>query len=97
MKQELIDTAVSLGKTIGMNLGPQGKKGKGDLFRLRKARKPEDFLNEVNRIQMKYGALVTADLYQNGEAMEQNFSKFKQFCMIAALNTYNGMNRSEKE
>lgn len=97
MKQELIDTAVSLGKTIGKNLGPQGKKGKGDLFRLRKARKPEDFLNEVNRIQMKYDALVTADLYQNGEAMEQNFSKFKQFCMIAALNTYNAMNRSEKE
>jgi hypothetical protein len=46
---------------------------------------------------MKYDALVTADLYQNGEAMEQNFSKFKQFCMIAALNTYNAMNRSEKE
>lgn len=97
MNQELIDTAVSLGKTIGRNLGPAGKKGKGDLFRLRKARRPEDFLNEVNRIQMKYDALVTANLYQNGEAFEQNFPKFKQFCMIAALNTYNAMNRPAKE
>lgn len=97
MKQELIDTAVSLGKTIGMILGPEKKKGKGDLFRLRKARRPEDFLNEVNRIQMKYDALVTADLYQNGEGIEQHFPEFKQFCMIAALNTYNAMNRPEKK
>lgn len=45
MNQEVIDTAVSLGKTIGKSVGPFGKKGKGDLFRLRKTRKPEDFLN----------------------------------------------------
>jgi len=101
MKQELIDTAVSLGKTIGMAISPKSgrerKQGKGDLFRLRKARRPEDFLNEVNRIQMKYGASVTADLYKNGEAFGQNFQEFKQFCMIAALNTYNFMNQPDKE
>lgn len=96
MKQELIDTAVSLGKTIGMKLGAEGKKGKGDLFRLRKARRPADFLNEVNRIQMKYDAAVTADLYQKGEAFEQYFTEFKHFCMIAALNTYNAMNRRDE-
>lgn len=89
MKQELINTAVSLGKSIGLTLGTQGKKARGDLFRLRKARKPEDFLNEVNRIQMKYGASVTADLYNKGEAFDENFTEFKQFCMIAALNSYN--------
>lgn len=96
MKQELIDTAVSLGKTIGLKLGHEGKRGKGDLFRLRKARRPEDFLNEVNRIQMKYNTSVTADLYQNGEAFSQHFQEFKQFCMIAALNTYNAVNRPDK-
>jgi hypothetical protein len=96
MKQELIDTAVSLGKTIGMKLGAEGKKGKGDLFRLRKARRPGDFLNEVNRIQMKYDAAVTADLYLKGEAFEQYFTEFKHFCMIAALNTYNAMNRRDE-
>ncbi len=96
MKQELIDTAVSLGKTLGMKLGAEGRKGKGDLFRLRKARRPEDFLNEVNRIQMKYGAAVTADLYTKGEAFEHNFTEFKHFCMIAALNTYNALTKSDE-
>lgn len=96
MHQELIDAAVSLGKTIGMSVAPSGKKGKGDLFRLRKARKAEDFLNEINRIQIKHGALVTSDLYNKGEAFGDNFSEFKQFCMIAALNTFNGQNRERE-
>ncbi|KUL02245.1 MAG: Uncharacterized protein XE11_1845 [Methanomicrobiales archaeon 53_19] len=96
MQQELIDAAVSLGKTIGMSLANEGKKGKGELFRLRKARKPEDFLNEVNRIQLNYGALVTSDLYNRGEEFEKNFTEFKQFCMIAALNTFNGMSRDRE-
>jgi hypothetical protein len=95
MKQELIDTAVSLGKSIGLTLGPEGRKAKGDLFRLRKSRKPEDFLNEINRIQMKYGISVTADVYNKGEVMDENFAEFKQFCMIAALNSFNAKN-SEK-
>ncbi|MDW7733275.1 MAG: hypothetical protein SCH66_12725 [Methanolobus sp.] len=94
MDQSIIDTAVSLGKTIGISVSSAGRKGKGDLFRLRKARKPEDFLNEINRIQMKYGALVTADLYGKGQEFENNFSEFKQFCMIAALNTFNAKNQN---
>lgn len=89
MDQTIIDTAVSLGKTIGISVASAGRKGKGDLFRLRKTRKPEDFLNEINRIQIKYGALVTADLYGKGQEFENNFLEFKQFCMIAALNTFN--------
>jgi len=56
----------------------------------------EIFLNEVNRIQMKYDAAVTADLYLKGEAFEQYFTEFKHFCMIAALNTYNAMNRRDE-
>ena len=96
MNQEVIDTAVSLGKTIGKSVGPFGKKGKGDLFRLRKTRKPEDFLNEINRIQLKYNTLVTADLYNKGQDFRDNFAEFKQFCMIAALNTFNAENREEQ-
>jgi hypothetical protein len=97
MEQETIDIAVSVGKTIGMSIAPSGKKGKGDLFRLRKSRKPEDFLNEINRIQMKYGTKVNADLYNKGQKMEENFTEFKQFCMIAALNTYNAGNLTPVE
>jgi hypothetical protein len=92
--QSIIDTAVSLGKTIGFSIASAGRKGKGDLFRLRNTRKPEDFLNEINRIQMKYGALVTSDLYGKGEEFEKNFLEFKHFCMIAALNTFNAKNQS---
>lgn len=92
--QAIIDTAVSLGKTIGFSVASAGRKGKGDLFRLRKTRKPEDFLNEINRIQMKYGTLVTSDLYGNGEEFEKNFLEFKHFCMIAALNTFNAKNQN---
>lgn len=89
MKQKLINTAVSLGKTLGLTLGIDGKKARGDLFQLRKTRRLSDFLNEVNRIQMKYGVSVTADLYNLGEELDQNFAEFKQFCMIAALNSFN--------
>lgn len=89
MKQTLINTAVSLGKTLGLTLGIDGKKARGDLFQLRKTRRLSDFLNEVNRIQMKYGVSVTADLYNSGEELDQNFAEFKQFCMIAALNSFN--------
>jgi hypothetical protein len=92
--QAIIDTAVSLGKTIGISVASAGRKGKGDLFRLRKTRKPEDFLNEINRIQIKYGALVTADLYGKGQEFENNFLEFKQFCMIAALNTFNAKSQN---
>ncbi|MBC7196707.1 MAG: hypothetical protein H5U39_05590 [Deferribacterales bacterium] len=83
-----------MGKTIGFSIASAGRKGKGDLFRLRNTRKPEDFLNEINRIQMKYGALVTSDLYGKGEEFEKNFLEFKHFCMIAALNTFNAKNQS---
>ena len=41
---------------------------------------------------MKYGTKVSADLYNKGQKMEENFNEFKQFCMIAALNTFNAGN-----
>jgi hypothetical protein len=96
MQQELIDTAVSLGRTIGYSLTTKGKKGKSELFRLRKARTMEDFLNEVNRLQMRYDTVVTEDLYGKGEEIGANFAEFKQFAMIAALNMVNESQNSTK-
>jgi hypothetical protein len=96
MQQELIDTAVSLGKTIGYSLNIE-KRGKSELFRLRKARKFDDFLNEVNRIQMRYNTVVTGDLYRSGELIGANFTEFKQFCMIAALNIVNGSQKDSSK
>ena len=91
-----ITTKDKIGKTIGISISHSGKRGKGDLFKLRKARKPDDFLNEINRIQMKYDALITADLYNKGQDFIDNFTEFKHFCMIAALNTFNAGNRQNQ-
>ncbi len=94
MKQNIINVAISLGKSIGNTVGGENenfkqKKGKGDLFRLRRTRKIEDFLNEVNRVQIKYDTSVSRDLYEMGQIIEENFIEFKQFCMIVALNMFN--------
>jgi len=85
MTLEEQNAAVTLGKRVGMVVGKNGKKG--DLFTLRKARKKTDFLNEVNRLQFKYNLTVPPDVYE-GKLTDSNFVEFKQFCMIAALNSF---------
>ena len=94
MKQNVINVAISLGKSIGNSIGGENERfkpreGKDYLFRLRRARKIEDFLNEINRIQINYDVSVSRDLYEIGQAIEENFTEFKQFCMIVALNMFN--------
>jgi hypothetical protein len=79
------DAAVILGKRIGMTVAENGKKG--DLFALRKARRKTDFLNELNRLQFKCKLVVPPDVYE-GQLTDSNFVEFKQFCMIAALNSF---------
>ncbi|MGV8122038.1 MAG: hypothetical protein AB2L14_19940 [Candidatus Xenobiia bacterium LiM19] len=85
--------AVTLGKRIGMTVGKDGKKG--DLFALRKARRKTDFLNELNRLQFKCNLTVPPDVYE-GKLTDLNFIEFKQFCMIAALNSYQAASHNEK-
>jgi hypothetical protein len=80
---------VKLGKRIGASIANSQSGKKGDLFALRKARKLEDFLNEVNRVQFKYSISVPTEIY-DGYLNRETFLEFKQFCMIAALNAFNG-------
>ncbi len=87
------EAAVSLGKRIGMVVGKNGKKG--DLFALRKARRKTDFLNELNRLQFKYQLTVPPDVYE-GKLTDSNFVEFKQFCMIAALNSFHAATQSKE-
>ena len=91
------DAAVRLGRIIGMAVGksPNGKKG--DLFALRKCRKKTDFLEQINRLQFKLGneLVIPNDVYE-GKLTDKNFIEFKQFCMIAALNSFNYIT-SQKE
>ncbi|HBC94865.1 MAG TPA: hypothetical protein DCZ10_18695 [Pelotomaculum sp.] len=99
MTKEEQDTAVALGRRVGTAVARSEGGKKGDLFALRKVRKKVDFLEQINRLQFKLGSefVVPADLYE-GRLTDQNFDEFKQFCMIAALNSYNAaMNESKKQ
>ena len=84
------DAAVRLGRSIGMAVGKSQNGKKGDLFALRKSRKKTDFLEQINRLQFKLGneLIIPNDIYE-GKLTDENFVEFKQFCMIAALNSYN--------
>lgn len=93
MNNEEQETAVQLGKRLGMSVGNEGKKG--DLFRLRKTRRKIDFLNELNRLQFKFKLTVPPDVY-GGKLTDANFNEFKQFSMIAALNSFNAATSSQK-
>lgn len=93
MTTEEQEAATTLGKRIGMIVGKEGKKG--DLFALRKARRKTDFLNEINRLQFKCRLTVPPDVYE-GKLTDSNFLEFKQFCMIAALNSFYAATQPEK-
>jgi len=88
MTKEEQETAVTLGKRIGMAVAEGGKKG--DLYALRKARTKVDFLEQLNRLQFKLGNdfVVPAQVYE-GNLTDENFTEFKQFCMVSALNSFN--------
>lgn len=95
MTKEEQESAVSLGKCVGLTVGKKDEHGRmkgkrGDLFALRKARKKTDFLEQLNRLQFKLGCdfNVPSAVYE-GKLTDSNFIEFKQFCMIAALNSFN--------
>lgn len=98
MFKEEQEAAVSLGRWIGASVGRSDNGKKGDLFALRKTRRMVDFLEQLNRLQFKLGGgfIVPADVYE-GKLTEKNFAEFKQFCMIAALNSYYAANAAKNE
>lgn len=98
MTREEQDAAVALGRRIGMAVAKSENGKKGDLFALRKARKKVDFLEQINRLQFKLGNefIVPADVYE-GKLNDNNFQEFRQFCMIAALNSFNAATSDAKK
>jgi hypothetical protein len=98
MTKEEQDAAVKLGRRIGTAVGKSSDGKRGDLFALRKSRKKIDFLEQINRLQFKLGSelVIPADVYE-GRLTNENFDEFKQFCMIAALNSFNAATSKEKQ
>lgn len=96
MEESLQNAAITLGKQIGVKMrhhdssqndASNAKKGRGDLINLRKARTKKQFLDELIRIDFKYGLTINEELANKID--EHNYYGIKQFLIIGALNILN--------
>jgi hypothetical protein len=96
MEESLQNASINLGKQIGIKMRHQdasqseaanAKKGRGDLITLRKARTHKQFLDELIRVDFKYGLSINEELAN--KINEQNYYTIKQFLIIGALNILN--------
>lgn len=89
MTDEEREVAVNVGSNVGMIVGKKQKR-ESDLFKLRKSRKLSNFLEQISRLQFKYGncLYVNPEIYK-GKLHESNFKEFKSFFMVSALNSFN--------
>jgi hypothetical protein len=96
MNPELQQRAINLGKSIGQGIlnhdssqskTANAKQGRAYIIAIRKARTLTHFLDELMRIQFKFGNSVSNDILQ--EIKQENFVYIKQFATISALNQLN--------
>jgi hypothetical protein len=103
MTKEQIETATKLGAQIVLsakdalsdgNGGVDLKPVKGDLFALRKTRTVKDFLEQLNRLQFRYNIILSKEIASGiMEEADVDFEEFKAYCMISAMNVFNGAMR----
>lgn len=96
MDEQLQQMAIKLGQQIGFKMKvieksldekTNAKNGRGDLISLRKARTMKQFLDELIRIDFKYGLTIKDDIAT--KINDQNYYTIKQFMIIGALNILN--------
>jgi hypothetical protein len=63
-------------------------RSKGVFFRLRRARKLEDFQEEIIRLQMRYKVEIPPHALDADRFNPQTFPQYKGFCVIAALSRF---------
>jgi hypothetical protein len=68
-------------------------KAKGGLHRLRKTRTVADFVNELARLQLRYGIDVPKDALDGTTFTPESFEDFRGFCVVAALNKFQFLTR----
>jgi hypothetical protein len=68
-------------------------KAKGGLHRLRKTRTVADFVNELARLQLRYGIDVPKDALDGQTFTPESFEDFRGFCVVAALNKFQYLTR----
>jgi hypothetical protein len=100
MNEELQEKAVGLGSFIGIGIinynNPKNENEKKDniksgrkyIISLNKSRTIQQYLDELIRIQNKYGIIVSKDILSS--INENNWEYIKRFCLISALNLING-------
>ena len=62
-------------------------KAKGGLHRLRKTRTVADFVNELARLQLRYGINVPKDVMDGKTFTPEPFEEFRGFSVVAAFET----------
>lgn len=101
MTKEQVEIAVNLGISIVLSAKDllekgESKKIRGDLFALRKTRTKVDFLNQLNRLQFRYGLVVSGKI-TGGLLEEVGFEEFKAYCTLGALNRLNSSVNMKKD
>ena len=105
--EQMAQSAKWLGEKIadavaGFTDGESSERGesvgrsKGVFFRLRRARKLEDFQEEIMRIQMRYKVDIPAHALDADRFNPETFAQFKGFCVIAALSRFEYRQKSKK-
>ena len=69
-------------------------RAKGNMFRLRNTRTTGDFVTELARLQLRYRIDVPRDVLDGITLSPETFDDFRGFCVIAALNRFQYMTRS---
>ncbi|MHC5543577.1 hypothetical protein ACYOEI_35585, partial [Singulisphaera rosea] len=95
--EAMVKTSTWLGEKIGQAVadavnspkdGESRGRAKGALFRLRKTRTTADFMNELARLQVRYGIDVPKDVLDGRTLTPDRFEEFRGFCVVAALNRF---------
>ena len=105
--EQMAQSAKWLGEKIadavaGFTDGESSERGesvgrsKGVFFRLRRARKLEDFQEEIMRIQMRYKVDIPAHALDADRFNPETYAQFKGFCVIAALSRFEYRQKSKK-
>ncbi len=107
MNEELQEKAIKLGTSIGMGIinydSPQKKSdkemnvkgGRKYVISLNKTRTLQQFLDEIIRIQTRYGMVVSEDLLKG--INENNWEYIRSFCIIKTLSILNSELQFKKQ
>ena len=94
--EKIADAVAGFTDGVSNERGESVGRSKGVFFRLRRARKLEDFQEEIIRIQMRYKVEIPAHALDADRFNPETFAQFKGFCVIAALSRFEYRQKSKK-